>query len=52
MFIEMFASWYMSDLQFEAKVFLEKHPQFDWMNGILKDRSTQPWTVFRAGEAK
>jgi hypothetical protein len=35
---------------FDAKKFLEQHPQFDWMNGLLKDRPTQPWTVFKAGE--
>jgi hypothetical protein len=35
---------------FYAKKFLDQHPQFDWMNGLLKDRPTQPWTVFEAGE--
>jgi hypothetical protein len=35
---------------FDAKKFLEQHPQYDWMNGLLKDRPTQPWTVFKAGE--
>ena len=39
-------------LPFNAKAYLEKHPQFDWMNGLLKDRPTQPWTTFRAGETK
>ena len=34
---------------FDAKKFLEQHPQYDWMNGLLKDRPTQPWTVFKAG---
>jgi hypothetical protein len=37
---------------FNAKNFLEKHSQFDWMSGILKDRPVQPWTVFKAGEKK
>jgi len=37
---------------FDAKKFLEQHPQYDWMNGMLKDRPTQPWTTFKAGEAK
>jgi hypothetical protein len=37
---------------FDAKKFLEQHPQYDWMNGLLKDRPTQPWTVFKAGENK
>ena len=35
---------------FDAKKFLEQHPQYDWMNGLLKDRPSQPWTVFKAGE--
>jgi hypothetical protein len=37
-------------MSFDAKTFLEQHPQYDWMNGLLKDRPTQPWTVFKAGE--
>jgi len=32
---------------FDAKAFLEKHPQYDWMTGLLKDRHTQPWTTFK-----
>jgi hypothetical protein len=39
-------------IPFDAKAFLEKHQQFDWMNGLLKDRPTQPWTLFKAGEDK
>ncbi|MFA5803058.1 MAG: C45 family peptidase [Melioribacteraceae bacterium] len=35
---------------FDAKKFLEEHPQYDWMSEILKDRPSQPWTIFRAGE--
>ncbi len=35
---------------FDAKKFLEQHAQYDWMDGLLKDRPTQPWTVFKAGE--
>ncbi len=35
---------------FDAKQFLEMHSQYDWMAGILKDRPSEPWTVFRAGE--
>jgi hypothetical protein len=34
---------------FYAKEFLEAHPQFDWMESILKDRPSQPWTEFKAG---
>jgi hypothetical protein len=35
---------------FSAQKYLAAHPQFDWMQQILKDRPTQPWTQFRAGE--
>ena len=35
---------------FDAKKFLEEHPQYDWMSGILKSRPSQAWTVFVAGE--
>jgi hypothetical protein len=34
---------------FDAHAFLAAHPQFDWMEGILKDRPIQPWTEFQAG---
>jgi hypothetical protein len=37
---------------FDSKVYLEKHPQFEWMNGLIKDRPSQPWTIFKAGEEK
>jgi hypothetical protein len=37
---------------FDAKAFLEAHPQFDWMTGLIKDRPTEAWTVFKAGEIK
>ncbi len=32
---------------FYAKKFLEEHPQYSWMKGLLKDRPTEPWTVFK-----
>ena len=35
---------------FDAKKFLQQHPQFVWMAGILKSRPTEPWTIFQAGE--
>jgi hypothetical protein len=39
-------------MPFNAAQFLEAHPQFDWMTGLLKDRPTQPWTEFCAGSHK
>ena len=35
---------------FDAASFLEKHPQFEWMTGILPSRASHGWTEFRAGE--
>jgi len=37
---------------FDAMKFLEQHPQYDWMEGLLKDRPVQQWTVFKAGETR
>jgi hypothetical protein len=31
---------------FHAARFLDRHPQYDWMEGLLQDRPTQPWTSF------
>jgi hypothetical protein len=35
---------------FDADAFLERHPQFEWMQGLLPSRGAHPWTEFRAGE--
>ncbi|HTY01317.1 MAG TPA: C45 family peptidase [Bacteroidota bacterium] len=35
---------------FDAKAFLERHPQFDWQEGLLKSRASHPWVQFTAGE--
>ena len=35
---------------FDATAFLNAHPQFDWMEGLLKNRPSEPWTEFKAGE--
>jgi hypothetical protein len=37
---------------FDGEKFLKDHPQYDWMKGLLANRPTQPWTVFKAGEGK
>jgi hypothetical protein len=39
-------------IPFDAKGYLEKHQQFDWMEGLLKDRPAEPWTSFKSGEKK
>jgi hypothetical protein len=35
---------------FDAAKFLAAHPQFDWMQSVLKSRPSEPWTDFRTGE--
>jgi hypothetical protein len=43
--------WGSADgVAFDAQKFLADHPQFDWMQGILKSRPAQPWVEFTAGE--
>jgi hypothetical protein len=37
-------------MPFDAGQFLEEHPQWDYLEGYLLDRPSQPWTVFEAGE--
>lgn len=45
------ARWGSADgVAFDADKFLEAHPQYDWMTGILKSRPSQPWVEFSAGE--
>jgi hypothetical protein len=35
---------------FDAGKFLEEHPQYGWMAGLIKDRPVKPWTDFHSGE--
>ncbi len=35
---------------FDAKRYLRDHPQFDWLEELLRDRPAQPWVEFTAGE--
>jgi hypothetical protein len=45
------ARWGAADGRpFYAAEFLREHPQYDWQQGLLKDRPSQPWARFRAGE--
>jgi hypothetical protein len=51
--MSFFARWGSAcGLPFNASVFLTEHTQYDWMEGLLKDRPTQPWTMFKAGESE
>jgi hypothetical protein len=35
---------------FDAKKYLEDHPQYEWMTDLLRSRPTNPWAEFQAGE--
>lgn len=39
-----------SGMPFDAEAFLAKHIQWSKLDGYLKDRPSQPWTLFQAGE--
>lgn len=44
---QLWAKWGSScDIGFHAEEFLEKHPQYEWLEGYLKDLPAMPWTVF------
>jgi hypothetical protein len=46
------ARWGSADgIAFDAPTFLAAHPQFDWLEGYLKSRPSEPWVQFKAGEA-
>lgn len=38
-----------SGMPFDASEFLEKRPQWDYLEGYLEDRPTEPWTEFKSG---
>jgi len=39
-------------MSFDAQKFLADHIQWSHLEGYLKDRPSQPWTLFKADEAK
>ena len=39
-----------SGMPFDAEKYLAEHIQWDYLDGYLKDRPTQPWTQFTAGK--
>lgn len=44
---KIWAKWGSScDIGFNAREFLDKHPQYEWLEGYLKDLPAQPWTIF------
>ncbi len=34
---------------FLAAPYLDAHPEYGWMRGLLTDLKTQPWTLFSSG---
>ena len=45
--LSLWARWgNSSGMPFVASEYLEEHPQWDYLEGYLEDRPTQPWTVF------
>jgi hypothetical protein len=33
---------------FDVKAFMQRHPQWSWLDGYMKDRPSQPWANFEA----
>jgi len=51
--LSFWARWGSSSgMAFDAKKFLAEHTQYSHLEGYLKDRPTQPWTLFKADEGK
>jgi len=43
----LWAKWgHSCDINFNAKEYLEKYPQYDWLEGYLPNLPPQPWTLF------
>ena len=34
---------------FLAEPFIERHPEYQWMRGLIKDMKCGPWSRFEAG---
>jgi hypothetical protein len=39
-----------SGMPFDAEEYLKEHTQWDYLEGYLLDRPTQPWTLFTSGQ--
>ncbi len=49
--LSFWARWGSSSgMPFDAEKFLAEHIQYSYLDGYLKDRPTQPWTLFKADE--
>ncbi|MHC4593329.1 MAG: phospholipase B family protein, partial [Planctomycetota bacterium] len=50
---QLWARWGSScDIGFDVEQFLEKHTQYDWLAGYLKDLPAEPWTIFPVKEGE
>jgi hypothetical protein len=49
--LSFWARWGSSSgMPFYADKYFSEHPQWDYLKGYIKDRPTQPWTLFEAGQ--
>jgi len=49
---KLWARWGSScDIGFDAEEFLERHPQYEWLKGHLKELPAEAWTIFPSGSA-
>ncbi|MCF7697272.1 phospholipase [Mycetohabitans sp. B2] len=47
--LELWARWgHPCGRPFDAQAFMCRHPQWNWLNGYMRDRASQPWTLFDA----
>ena len=50
---QFWAKWGSScDIGFDANEFLQKHTQYDWLEGYLKDLPAESWTIFPVRESR
>jgi len=50
---QFWAKWGSScDIAFDAEEFLQRHTQYDWLEGYLVDLPAQPWTIFPVKEGE
>ena len=45
--IQMWGRYGRADgVEFDVDEFFKQHPLWNWMDGYLQSRPTQPWTLF------
>jgi hypothetical protein len=49
--LSMWGRWgHSCGMPFDVGAFLQEHPQYDWLQGYMRDRPSQPWTQFSVGD--